>query len=65
MKGAGAGARREVRGGDAGSCFFTEPRRRPEEEPASRSCFPLRPWFQKPMAARRPAGEIKDGERIS
>ena len=51
----GAGARC---GGDAAS-FFTEPARRPDEEPASRSCFPLR--FQKPMASRWPAGELDKG----
>lgn len=55
----GVGARR---GGDAGSSLTP---RRPEDEPASPSCFPLRPVFQKPMAARRPAGEIEDGERES
>ena len=57
VKGPGAGARREERGRDAGSSFFMEPRRRPEEEPASRSCLPLP--FQKPMA-RRAAGELEE-----
>ena len=61
VNGADAGARRR---GDAGSSF-TEPRRRPEDEPASRSCFPLPPAFQNLMVARRPAGEIEDGERES
>ena len=60
VNGAGVGARRAS---DAGSSFM-ELRRRREDEPASRSCFPLRPWFQNPMAARRPAGELEDGERL-
>ena len=35
----------------------------PEDKPTSRSCFPVRPWCQKPMATRRTASEIEDGER--
>ena len=48
VNGAGAGARH---GGDAASSF-TEPRRHPEDEPASRSCFPLRltSWKEKGMS---------------
>ena len=54
----GEGARRGGDGdGEAGSSFFTEPRRRPDEESASRSCLPLP--FQKPMA-RRAAGELEE-----